>query len=161
MCPFCGDFEETGRDVLQEYVDSGTVQVRYHVLSILDDQSSTQYSTRAANAQAVVLDTSGPDVAAKFHDLLFENQPEEGSAGLSDDELVDLAVQAGATEAEVARGIEDREFEQWVKNGTDQASKDDVTSTPTVKVNDTTVESQTIEGLVASMAKEIDAASGS
>ena len=82
MCPFCGQFEAASRDALEKQVEAGKVQIQYHVLNFLDDSSTTKYSTRAANALAVVLDTSGPEVAKKFHDLLFENQPAEGSAGL-------------------------------------------------------------------------------
>ena len=153
MCPFCGQFEAATRDALEKQVAAGKVQVRYHVLTFLDDSSTTEYSSRAANALAVVLDTSGPDVAKKFHDLLFENQPEEGSAGLSDSRLLDYAVQAGAAKADVQQGIEDRAFEQWVKNVGDQASKDGVTSTPTVLVNGKKLTSTTIDGLVADVEK--------
>ena len=56
---------------------------------------------------------------------------------------------AGADRSTVSAAIRDRSFEQWVKNGTGQASKDGVTSTPTVKVNGKTVKSQTIDELVA------------
>ena len=135
LCPYCGQFESESRAALEKQVEAGKVQVQYHVLHFLDPQTSTDYSSRAANALAVVLDAAGPEVAKKFHDALFENQPEEGSAGLSDSELVDYAVQAGATKADVQQGIEDRVFEQWVKNVGDQASKDGVNQTPTVLVN--------------------------
>ncbi len=123
LCPFCGQLEEETGAWLQEYAAQGKVQVRYHAVSILDPKSSTDYSTRAANALGVVLDAAGPEVATTFHDSLFADQPAEGSAGLDDDELVDLAVQAGATESAVRPGIEGLAFEQWVENGTDAASK--------------------------------------
>ncbi len=123
LCPFCGQFEQETGAWLEEYAAQGKVQVRYHAVSILDSKSSTDYSTRAANALAVVLDASGTEVAKTFHDSLFEDQPAEGSAGRDDDELVDLAVAAGATESAVRPGIEDLAFEQWVENGTDAASK--------------------------------------
>jgi protein-disulfide isomerase len=159
MCPFCGQFESASRKLLQRHVDDGTVQVRYHVLNFLDDASSTDYSTRSANALAVVLDTSGPEVARKFHDLLFDNQPEEGSAGLSDRKLLDLAVQAGASTSRVSAGITDRTFEQWVNNGREQASKDGVTATPTVVVDGTTLTYTTTDELVSELEKAISAAS--
>jgi protein-disulfide isomerase len=159
MCPFCGQFESASRKMLQKKVDDGTVQVRYHVLNFLDDASSTEYSTRSANALAVVLDTSGPEVAKKYHDLLFDNQPEEGSAGLSDAKLLDLAVQAGASESRVSAGITDRVFEQWVKNGKDQASKDGVNATPTVMVDGTTLKYTTIDELVSELEKATSAGS--
>ena len=78
-----------------------------------------------------------------------ENQPEEGSAGISDARLLRYAVQAGADRSTVSAAIRDRTYEQWVNNGTDKASKNGVTSTPTVKVNGKTVKFTTINDLVA------------
>lgn len=153
MCPFCGQLESATRTKLQSGLDSGNVRVRYHVLDFLDRSSSTQYSLRSANAMAVVLNTSGPTVAKKFHDLLYEHQPQEGSAGISDGRLVDYAVQAGATRSAVAKGISGRKYEQWVKNGTDRASKDGVTGTPTVLID-----GKAVQGSVAQIAQRIDQA---
>ena len=144
MCPVCGELEAAGRSWMQQYADQGKMRLRLHVISFLDRASNgTEYSTRAANAFAVVLDTSGPEVAKKFHDLLFEHQPSEGSDGLSDATLVDLAVQAGADRGAVEKPIDDRQFEQWVKNATDQANKDGVSGTPTVRVDGETLSDYT------------------
>jgi protein-disulfide isomerase len=159
MCPFCGQFESATRDALQKQVAAGRVQLQYHVLNFLDDSSSTKYSTRSANALAVVLDTSGPEVAKKFHDLLYEHQPAEGSAGLSDAQLTDYAVQAGASRSAVSGGITKRTFEPWVVNGTDQASQDGVSSTPTVKLDGRTVQYNTIDQLVAAVEQAVAAGS--
>ena len=160
MCPFCGQFEAASGAMLEGYVGQGDVQVRYHVISILDGASSgSDYSTRAMSALGVVLDTSGAEAAKRFHDLLFDNQPEEGTEGLSDDRLVELAAEAGAEEAEVRGPIADRKFEQWVKNATDQASKDEVAGTPTVRVDGETVElTSTIDVLLADTEQAIEAA---
>jgi len=157
LCPFCGQFEAASRDALEKQVQAGKVQIQYHVVNFLDDRSTTHYSTRAANALAVVLDTSGPEVAKKFHDLLFEHQPEEGSAGLSDAQLVAYAVQAGATKGAVQPGITGRTYEQWVDNVNDQASKDGVNQTPTVRVDGKTVEYKTIDELVAKVEEAVGA----
>jgi protein-disulfide isomerase len=154
LCPFCGQFEAATRETLQQQVDAGKVQVRYHVLNILGSGSS-DYSSRAANALAVVLDTSGPETAKKFHDLLFENQPPEGGDGLSDGQLVDYAVKAGAPRSTVEADVKSRKFEQWVDDGTNQASKDDVHATPTVKVAGKTLESTSIDGLVSKLEKAV------
>jgi protein-disulfide isomerase len=158
MCPFCGDFEAASRDVLQPYVDRGDVQLQYRVVSFLDRASDgSDYSTRAMNALGVVLDTAGQEAAGRFHDALFEQQPEEGTSGLSDAELVDLAVQAGADADQVTGPIEDRSFEQWVQNATDAASRDDINSTPTVLVDGEVVEFETIDELVAGVRSGIEA----
>jgi len=159
MCPYCGQFEAGSRETLVKYVDQGDVQVEYKVLSFLDRASNgTNYSTRAMNALGVVLDSAGPEVAKGFHDLLFVNQPEEGGDGLSDEELVGFAVEAGATEADVAGPIESLKFEQWVKNATDAASKADVATTPTVMVDGEVIEIGTFEDLPAMLTEAIESA---
>jgi protein-disulfide isomerase len=159
MCPFCGQFESASRETLDPLVESGDVKVEYRVISFLDRYSNgTDYSTRSANALAAVLDTAGTDAAVAFHDTLFERQPAEGTDGLSDDQLVQHAVEAGATEATVRGPIEERAFEGWVVNATDAANKDGIVSTPTVQVDGETLESTTIDDLVSELKKAVDAA---
>lgn len=157
ICPYCGQFEAAGRTAFAQDIAAGKVQFQYHVLDFLDDHSTTDYSTRAANALAVVLDTSGPTVAKRFHDLVFENQPEEGGPGLSDARLVALAVQAGATGSKVQPGIDGLDFKPWVARVTDQASKDKVVGTPTVKVDGRQIQSPDMKALAAAVGKAIDA----
>lgn len=159
MCPFCGQFEAASREMLAEQVDAGDVRVEYRVVSFLDRYSNgTEYSTRAMNALGVVLDTSGVEVADRFHELLFENQPAEGTDGLSDDELVDLAVEAGADEDQVRGPVQDREFEQWVVNATSAASEAGVSQTPTVMVDGEPLEATTIDGLVTELDQRLQEA---
>jgi len=145
--------------MFQKDIDEGKLQLQYHPLAFLDRNSSTKYSTRAANALYVVLDASGPKVAKKFHDLLFANQPEEGSAGLTDSQLVDFAVQAGASKSEVESGIKNGEFESWVAKGTDQASKDHVTGTPTVRIDGKDVPFTSAQSMAQQIQQMVDAAS--
>jgi protein-disulfide isomerase len=159
MCPFCGQFESASRETLDPLVESGDVKVEYRVVSFLDRYSNgTDYSTRSANALAAVLDTAGTDAAVAFHDTLFEQQPAEGTDGLSDDQLVQHAVEAGATEATVRTPIEERSFEGWVVNGTDAANKDGIVSTPTVQVDGETLEFTTIDDLMNDLQKAVDGA---
>jgi protein-disulfide isomerase len=159
LCPVCGTLEEQLRPWINQYVEDGNVRVVYRPIAILDRYSNgTAFPTRAANAFAVVFDTSGPEVAGRFHDLLFDNQPAENTDGLSDDQLVDLAVQAGAVEADVRGAIEDRAFGQWVENATDQSSKDGVTGTPTVEVNGDRLEQDSVEAVAAEIRERVDAA---
>jgi protein-disulfide isomerase len=155
MCPYCGQFEAAAYDRLRKYADQGDVQVLFKPIAFLDRASQgAEYSTRSMNAAAVVLDQEGPEAALTMHNLLYENQPAEGTEGLSDDELVQLAVEAGAEESAVREPIESREFEQWVKNATDQASKDGVSATPTVMIDGEPVEYESLDDFLS----ELDAA---
>jgi protein-disulfide isomerase len=135
QCPACQQFESTVNADVNQGISDGKVKVEYRIVSFLDRASTNEYSSRAANALFVVADTAGPDAFKKFHDLLYENQPAEGSAGPDDDQLIALAVQAGADETAVRAKIEDDAFGQYVVNATDQWSKDGYNTTPTVLVD--------------------------
>lgn len=149
LCPFCGQLELTVRDQLDAAVEAGEVSVEYRPLPFLERISD--YSPESANAFAVVLDESGPEVAKAFHDLLFDNQPSEDGPFPDEDQLVDWAVEAGATEADVRPGIEDMAFEGWVDAAGEAASKDGINSTPTVFVDGQKVEGQTMAEIAAAM----------
>lgn len=128
LCPFCGEFEKASRQDLAQLADAGSVYVEYRPFDLLQ----TDYSMAAASAFKVVLDASGPEVAKKFHDLLYANQPDEAGPYPDSDWLVDKAVEAGATEGDVRPGIEGETQKSWVDEA-DQAAKDaGVNSTPTI-----------------------------
>jgi protein-disulfide isomerase len=135
QCPVCAALEGATAEKLREAVEAGKVKVEYRMVSFLDDASKNAYSSRAANAAAAVLDTAGIDAFWTFHDELFADQPDEGTAGPSNDELVDAAVAAGAPRAAVAAAVDDGTFDQWVANATDAMSRDGVTGTPTVLID--------------------------
>jgi len=149
LCPFCGQLEQTAGDRLDAAVEAGEVSVEYRTLGFLERKSD--YSPESANAFAVVLDAAGPEVAKTFHDLLFDNQPSEEGPFPDKDDLVDLAVEAGATEADVRPGIEEMTFEGWVDAANDAASKEGVNSTPTVLIDGAPAAGQTIEEIAAEM----------
>jgi protein-disulfide isomerase len=135
QCPVCRAFEQATAAQVHSAVEAGKVKVEYRIVSFLDKASRNEYSSRAANAAMVVLDRSGVDVFWKFHDLLFANQPEEGTAGPDNDQLIAFAVEAGADPNEVTKGIKNGEFDQLVVNATDAMSKHGVTGTPAVYVD--------------------------
>ena len=154
LCPFCGQFEKTSRDDLRQAAIDGKAYVVYRPIAFLNE-----YSTRSLNAFGVVLDTSGGAAALKFHDLLYENQPQEGGTMPDDDWLVDKAVEAGAKEDAVRPGIEKLAFKQWMINGNDDASRRGVNSTPTVFVNGDQVTGSSIDDLAAQVQARIDSGS--
>jgi len=152
QCPNCKAFEDSTGHTLAQLVADGTVQARYHGMAFLDTSANDEYSTRALNAAAVVLSTAGPDAFQTFHDLLYANQPAEGASGLTDEQLIEYAGQAGATGSTVQAQIHDLTYGDWVKKATDQASKDGVTGTPTVFVDGTKLADDSAAGLTAAVA---------
>ena len=152
QCPNCKAFEASTGQSLAQLVAAGTVQARYHGMAFLDTSANDEYSTRALNAAAVVLATAGPDAFQTFHDLLYANQPAEGGSGLTDEQLIEYAGQAGATGSTVQAQIDDLTYRDWVTKATDQASRDGVTGTPTVFVDGTTLADDSAAGLTAAVA---------
>lgn len=139
MCPACGQFEAANSDDLTELVEAGEVKVELRPISFLDRTSNgTRFSTRSANAIATVAD-GAPERVWQFHSALYENQPEEGTEGLSDDEIAAIAEDAGVPDDVVAR-FTDLEFEGWVVDSTEAAFDSGVEGTPTVKIDGTTFE---------------------
>lgn len=134
MCPYCGQFERANGETLDKLVDEGTIKLDIHPMAFLDSQSGgTKYSTRAANAFATVANADQA-AALKFSQLLFTNQPSEGSTGLTDDQLAAFATQAGAS-SEVVAKIADNGYTGWIDELTQQAFNSGITGTPTVKIN--------------------------
>lgn len=145
MCPACGSFESTNSANIEELVKSGDVTFEAHPIAILDRYSSgTDYSTRAASAFAYVADKA-PEAAWKFHALLFANQPEENSSGLTDEELGKYAVEAGASQEvgdAITKGDAKTAYGDWVTSATSAASASATSdwgqsglSTPTALIN--------------------------
>lgn len=130
LCPYCGELEAATRTDLARLAADGKVQVEYRPFDLLSGLGD--YSARSAGAFSIVLDKAGPEVAKKYHDLLFENQPSEKGPFLDDAELVKLAVEAGASESEVKQPIEDHAGKQWVSGATKAAIGAGVQGTPTV-----------------------------
>ncbi|PZU49076.1 MAG: protein-disulfide isomerase [Microbacterium sp.] len=97
MCPICNQFESTFGDEILDLVNDGTITLNIHPIAILDSRSQgTKFSTRAANAMYCVAEAD-PDAAVPFMQAMYENQPEEGSSGLTDAQILDIAKGVGVT----------------------------------------------------------------
>ncbi len=138
QCPACRTFERANAAALERWAKQGLVRLVYRPVSFLDGASTTQYSSRALNAAAAVAD-SAPAAFPAFHDLLFEHQPAEGGAGLTDAQLVDYAVQAGAPRDAVASALATRRYQGWIVQRTEDFSRR-FTGTPTIVVDGTVLQ---------------------
>lgn len=134
QCPACRQFEAGAGDLLAGYRDGGEIAVEYRPIAFLDRASTTDYSSRALNASMCVLADSGKDTWLDYHQALYDNQPDEGGAGLPDEELTAMATDAGAGDG-VASCIEDRTYDSWIDSQTEKVLGEGVQSTPTLFVN--------------------------
>jgi protein-disulfide isomerase len=94
LCPYCERFETTYKDELTTALNEGKIKVNYHAISILDRASNpVGYSTRAANAAICAADAG---IFPAYHAQLYAEQPAEGSAGFTNDELTAKGTALGA-----------------------------------------------------------------
>ncbi|MFD6094228.1 DsbA family protein [Oerskovia sp. NPDC060338] len=132
MCPVCGRFEAVNGESLTKLREAGSVRVVFHPIAILDRYSQgTAYSTRAASSAALVADRA-PDTFQAFHAGLLAHQPQEGTAGLSDAQIADVARAAGVP-ADVVAELADggaAEFAPWVAEATQAATSDPALAGP-------------------------------
>lgn len=138
QCPICKQAHQANDAQLQQWVKDGKVKVVYQPIAFLDRASTDEYSTRSLNAAAAVIDLHPAGFEA-FQKALYDNQPAENGAGLTDQQLIDYAVAAGAPRDQVTTDVNTRRFAGWVKDVTDESSRRGVTGTPTIKVNGTTL----------------------
>jgi protein-disulfide isomerase len=131
ICPVCKNFETQYNEQLTSLRNEGKITVEYRALGFLDSRSTTNYSSRAANAAACVVNES-PEKYAEFVDALFANQPAEGGAGLSDDKLKSMASDIGV---DINSCVDDKTYRPYVKFTTKEASAIGVTGTPSVFVD--------------------------
>ncbi|WP_040168186.1 DsbA family protein [Microbacterium gorillae] len=144
-CPACKSFEEDNLDTIMSRVASGSATLEVFPISILGNAYSTDFSLRATNAAACVADTA-PDAFLDAQKAMYAAQPEEGSAGLSDTEILDVLHGAGVP-ASVDACVTGGTFSDWVSVSTQRitgtaalngplAGGGTGFSTPTLVVND-------------------------
>lgn len=145
LCPVCGEFEAENGELIRTLVESGAATVEYHPIAILTSMSAgTQYSLRAANAAACVANYN-PDAFFDFNEGMFAKQPDEGTEGLANAEILEIARAAGATSSSLERCMESERFYDWVQAATTRAGNgplpvegtevENVRGTPTVLVD--------------------------
>ena len=94
LCPNCEIFEKTYGNEIVSALNAGKLTVRYHSIAILDSRTTPPgYSTRASNA---ALCSVPAGIYPGYHQKLFANQPSEGSAGITDAQLVQFGTELGA-----------------------------------------------------------------
>lgn len=94
LCPGCLALEKRDGNKIISALNDGRITVKYHMLGLLDARTKPAgYSTRAADAS---LCAAAAGIYGAYHQKLFAEQPAEGSAGLTDDQLVTFGTALGA-----------------------------------------------------------------
>lgn len=150
QCPGCQSFEVLNGEMLKKLAAEGSIVLEYEPVAILDRASGgNKYSTRSANLAACVADSDQGTLLPDLFVALFENQPQEGTSGMEDDQMLSIAESAGidldaeligsgddAPTGTVRSCAEDVAFEKSVERTTQDALNDEgISGTPTVLID--------------------------
>jgi protein-disulfide isomerase len=122
LCPICGQFEKTYKTDVEQAINDGKLQVRYHMVPLLNDRSDPPgYSLDSANAALAAADAGK---FLQFHDALFANQPEEGKRGYDKAQLIELGRNVGITDPGFAQTVNAGTYDQQVNAAFQQIEND-------------------------------------
>ncbi|WP_410594517.1 DsbA family protein [Amycolatopsis sp. lyj-23] len=122
LCPICGQFEKEYKSQIEQAVNDGKLQVRYHMVPLLNTRSSPPgYSLDSANAALAAAD-AGKFV--QFHDALFADQPEEGKRGYDKAQLIELGKNVGITDPAFAQTVNAGTYDQQITAAFQQIEND-------------------------------------
>ncbi len=108
QCPFCAQLEAASGPTLEELAADGEAQVIYHPLSFIGDESE-----RAANAYGCAVDEG---VGQEFLAEVFAQHPGENTGFYTDDKLIEIGADVGATGDEFEQCVTDDTYGAWVGN---------------------------------------------
>ena len=141
-CPVCKSFEEANFDQIQDMVTSGKAVLEIKPVAIVDRAyTGDRYASRINNAAACIANYD-PDSFLKIEKAVYDKQPAEGSAGLSNNQIIRLMHDSGLDDPKVDACIRGESFKNWVKSTTQRASTDPTLQgpqgfgTPTIVVGD-------------------------
>ncbi|MCX0272941.1 DsbA family protein [Nocardia zapadnayensis] len=149
QCPACRQFEATYGQLLTDAVNAGTVAAEYNIIAFLDHASSTEYSTRAANASFCAA-SADPIAYPDWLKTMYEHQPAEGGEGLPDSTLVEIAKSAGYTDPAFAQCVTDRTYGKFVRARTLDVLDSGIQSTPSVLVEGRPIDPSQLAGALQS-----------
>lgn len=145
QCPVCKQMDSLFGATLRDMAGKGEIELVYRTMTFLDSNLRNDSSTRSGIAAACA-DNAGRYSA--YHDAIFAGQPATEGTGYTTQQLrVDFAATAGIT-GEALTGFQScydsRATSAFVTSTNELAQADGVNSTPTIKVNGTTLDNNTV-----------------
>ncbi len=148
QCPFCGELEQVSGEAISEAAAGGDIKLTYTFMSFLDQSLGNDSSTRAANAAVCSADSAK---LSSFVQGVFAQQPEQEGDGYSDQILLDVAKNVGL-EGEAldtfTACVKDQKYGDYVADMQERATKDEVTSSPVVKIDGETISQEALSMLL-------------
>ncbi|MGX1757342.1 thioredoxin domain-containing protein [Streptomyces lydicus] len=154
-CPGCAAFEQTVGATVEKDIKDGKYKASYHLGTFLDANLKGTGSKNALSALGAALDVS-PDAFLKYKYALYSKEfhPDEtGPDKFADDSyLIKVADTIPALKGNAAfqKAVKSGTYDRWAMEMSDAFSAvKDVTSTPTIKLNDTVLGTDSPQGKVA------------
>jgi protein-disulfide isomerase len=134
QCPICKDMESTTGNTIKRLAAEGKVNVIYNPLWLFKEREEPirGNSQRAANAALC----APADKWVKYHDTIYKNQPNEGSNGFSNKDLIGWAKDIGFDTPAFEQCVKGVQKQSQIDSMTNYAERSrKVTGTPTVYLN--------------------------
>lgn len=125
-CIHCAEFEKTNGEQLKKQVLNGDVDLEIRNLNFLDQETSTEYSSRAAMAAYSVAEQVSPEQFLDWQADMFSHQ---GQGGMNNQKLADLAKKYGA---DIKSDLDNNKYRPLVNVTVKESQQNGVTGTPTV-----------------------------
>ncbi|WP_407553607.1 thioredoxin domain-containing protein [Streptomyces sp. Pv4-95] len=154
-CPGCANFEQNVGETVQKDIKDGKYKASFHLGTFLDGNLKGTGSKNALSAMGAALNV-GPDAFLKYKEALFSKEfhPEEtGPDKFADDSyLIKVADTVPELKGNAAfqKAVKAGTYDRWALEMSDAFnSVKDVTSTPTIKLNNTVLGTDSGQGKVA------------
>ena len=134
-CPICKTFEGFFGSSLQQAATEGKIKLVYHFKTVIDSNLGSDNSQQAASNALVAAD-AGSQYFWKYHNLLYTNQPQEGTK-FTDTQFTQFAKDAGLTGDALTtwqKGADAGKYMNYVKSTEDASFKNGITGTPAIFV---------------------------
>lgn len=154
-CPGCANFEQKVGETVQKDIKDGKYKASFHIGTFLDGNLQGTGSKNALSAMGAALNVS-PDAFLEYKQALFSKEFHPNEAGpdkfADDSYLIKVADTVPALKGNAAfqKAVKTGTYDRWALAVSDAFDKvKDVTSTPTVKLNDTVLGTDTPQGKAA------------
>ncbi|SDK08113.1 thioredoxin domain-containing protein [Streptomyces indicus] len=144
-CPACASMEQTIGEAINKGMEDGDYKLSFTIGTFLDGNLSGEGSKNALSAMGAALNVS-PEAFLDYKSALYskEYHPSESSDEFADDDyLIKVAnsVDALKNNKDFQKDVRNGTYDPWAMKMSDAfQNADDVTGTPTIKINDKRIE---------------------
>lgn len=135
-CPICKSFEGFFGQSIEQAASAGKIKMVYHFKTVIDGNLGSDSSQQAASNALCAAD-AGSQYFWKYHNLLYSNQPAEGTT-FTDTQFTQFAKDAGLSGSALSTWqtcADAGKYMNYVKSTEDASFKAGITGTPALFVN--------------------------